>query len=126
MGYLVCTTATLVAHISKVAVIPQARRQGIASALIQVSPTFSRLPAPLLVCTLMQCWEHLAVLLPLQVAIAQSLATRGVQEVSLHVSASNAAAIQLYRQAGFDKTAVLADYYALGRPALKLSKSLTC
>lgn len=42
LGYIVCTTSSLVLHISKLAVVPEARRRGIASALLQV-PAFSAL-----------------------------------------------------------------------------------
>ena len=39
LGYIVCTTSSLVLHISKLAVVPEARRRGIASSLLQV-PAF--------------------------------------------------------------------------------------
>ncbi len=51
--------------------------------------------------------------------MSEALACKGVQEVKLHVSPHNAAAVQLYRQAGFVPEAEpRRDYYGQGRPAL--------
>ena len=59
-----------------------------------------------------------------QEAIAQSTSGRGVQVATLHVSPANSAAVLLYTKAGFSESTVLEDYYAAGRPGLKLSMQL--
>ena len=54
-----------------------------------------------------------------QELVSQASSCKGVQDVKLHVSPDNAAAVQLYRQAGFVPEAdPRRDYYGRGRPAL--------
>ena len=54
----------------------------------------------------------------------QSTSARGVQVATLHVSPANTGAVLLYRKLGFSESTLLEDYYAAGRPALKLSMQL--
>ena len=48
-----------------------------------------------------------------------------MQVVTLHVSPANTGAVALYAKAGFDESTVLEDYYAAGKPGLKLSMQLS-
>ncbi len=55
----------------------------------------------------------------MQAVVAEASACRCVQDIKLHVNPHNAAAVQLYRQAGFVPEAEpRRDYYGSGRPAL--------
>ena len=92
LGYLAASSTGTAVHISRVATHPGARRQGIASALVAA-------------------------------ALAPDPATtrrRTPLAATLHVDPSNAPAVALYARAGFAVDAHLEDYYAAGRPALRM------
>ena len=57
---------------------------------------------------------------PLQAALASERRLCA----SLHVDPANAAAVALYLRFGFTEDGLLTDYYAPGRPALKMIREL--
>jgi ribosomal protein S18 acetylase RimI-like enzyme len=89
LGYVIYSTSSLACHVSKVVVVPEARRRGLGRALVLA-------------------------------ALAAAVSERRVRAATLHVDAGNAPALALYRSLGFGADGELADYYAPGRPALKL------
>ena len=91
-GYLAAAATGTSLHILRVATHPDARRKGVASALVRAAlspdPTTTRRRRPL--------------------------------SATLHVDPLNEAALALYSRAGFKADARLEDYYAPGRPALRM------
>ena len=92
LGYLAAASTCSAVHILRVATHPDARRCGIASALVTAAlrpePAATRRRPPL--------------------------------AATLHVDPANAPARALYERAGFAVDVRLEDYYAPGRPALRM------
>ena len=93
LGYVGSQTSFEDADILNVAVVPAARRRGIAAALMTELET--------------------------------RLASRGVEQITLEVRASNVAAIALYEQIGYAQVGLRKNYYEKPREdALILQKAL--
>jgi ribosomal protein S18 acetylase RimI-like enzyme len=55
-----------------------------------------------------------------QAALGPLAAQRRACAASLHVAATNAAALALYAAVGFERDALLVDYYGRGRDAVRM------
>ena len=62
----------------------------------------------------------------IQAVVGEASACKGVQELRLHVSPDNAAAVRLYRKAGFvPECQPRRDYYGEGRAAWVMTLPLS-
>ena len=60
-----------------------------------------------------------------QECLSVAATERKVTFASLHVDPANFAAVQLYAGMGFTEDCLLEDYYAVGRPALKMNLNIS-
>ncbi len=120
VAYVAATVSALCVTIHRLAVLPEFRRQGLASQLIKVCGercARKRVHHPLCLHQCVCTNAHLSS----QAAVHDILKQRSIITVALHVDPDNTPAVTLYcDKLGFVRDGVVEDYYGPGRPAWRL------